>query len=191
MRAEEMKDQFKIARCGIEVTHPAETRYREVKPHWWSRKTVLQPYEFIPDPERYSLSDALAAIRLLGETGSQEALDFLEDLYTPSTDSDYEEYFVSGGSEPRDDDWKYNITTSIIYPRACGELAAALKFDVGYETGYCDYDDGSENETPDYVEQLRNGELEPPSESEAHQIIREAIGKLRSRLRQSADYPVG
>lgn len=184
MCTEEIQSLFKIANCGIKTTFPTETRYLEVKPHWWSKKTVLQPYEFTPEPEHYRLHDALAAIKALGETGSQEALDFLNDLYTVSTESEYEEYFVSGGSEPRDDDWMYSVTTYAIYPRAQGELKEALKFDIGYDTGYRDYDDGSERQITDYAERIKHGDLESSNTGEAHRTIREAMQRLKSSLQR-------
>ena len=182
MYMDEMENLFKIANCGITTTYPIETRYREVKPHWWSRKTVKQPYAFTPEPAYYRLHEALSAIKALGETGSEKALDFLKDLYTVSTESEYDEYFVSGGSEPRDDDWMYSVTTYAVYPRAHGDLMDALKFDIGYDTGYRDYDDGSEQEVRDYGERIKRSELESSSLGEAHETIRDAIRKLKSVL---------
>lgn len=181
MSIESLQTLISIANCGIRLQHPTEIRYRDVKPHWWSWKTVKEPYEYTPKPEYYQLDESLKAIEALGETGNLRALEFLENLYIPKIECQSERYFVSGGSEPRDDDWKLVITTAVVYPNAQGCLADALSYVVGTEDIY--EDDTEENlEVNDYSDQLERGELVPPENNQAHIIIQTAIAKLKRVL---------
>jgi len=127
------------------------------------------------------LDDSLKAIEALGESGDLKALDFLESLYTPKIGYESERYFVSGGSEPRDDDWKCLITTSVVYPNAQGSLADALSYVVGTEDFYVD-DNEDDSGVDDYAGRLERGELAPPENNQAHIIIQTAIAKLRKAL---------
>lgn len=179
MSPESLQELINIANCGIRLRHPTEIRYRNVKPHWWSWKTVKEPYEYTPKPEYYELNDSLKAIEALGESGEPQALDFLKSLYTPKISYESERYFVSGGSEPRDDDWKYLITTSVVYPNTQGSLADALSYVVDTKDIYVDDD---ESGVDDYSDQLARGELSPPENNQAHIVIQTAIAKLRKAL---------
>ncbi len=176
-----LADLFNRVNCGISKQYPAETRYREVKPHWWSRKMVKEPYEFTPEPEHYHLEEALKAITALGESGSSAALEFLEKLYTPDIDYDSERYFVSGGSEPRDDDWKYQVTISVVYPNAAGELYDSLKYIVHTDDYYED-DSDADPYQEDYFTKLKQGELPPPENEKSHLEIQAAIAELKKTL---------
>ncbi len=178
MNLESVHELMNIANCGIRKQYPVEIRYREVKPHWWSWKTVKEPYEYVPEPEYYRLEDSIKAIKELGESGDQHVLEFLEKLYTPEIDQQSERYFVSGGSEPRDDDWKYLITTSVVYPNAMGSLYDALQYIVDTTEIYED-DCGYEVSDVDYSAKLKRGELPPPENAEAHIVIQTAISKLK------------
>ncbi len=180
MNPEPITELMNIANCGVRLRHPTEIRYREVKPHWWSRKTVQIPYEYTPAPEHYHLDASLKAIEALGETGNPQAHEFLERIYTPDLDYQSERYFVSGGSEPRDDDWKYLFTVSVVYPNAQGELYDALKYEVSSRDVYEDDDDGFLDE--DVVEKFRRGELHPPDDVKAHVVVQTALAKLKKAL---------
>jgi len=181
MNAETLDELINKVNCGIRKQYPAETRYRDVKPHWWSWKTVREPYEFTPDPEYYNLDDSLGAIEILGESGDPHALKFLEKIYTPEIDTESERVFISGGSEPRDDDWKVFVTVSVIYPHAKGSLREALRYIVG---SYDYYEDSNEDEpsTDDYADKLTRGELPPPENEKAHIVLKKAIHKLQNAL---------
>jgi hypothetical protein len=180
MDGRSVQELMRIVDGGVKTTYPTEIRYRTVKPHWWSKKTIQQPYEFTPEPEYYNGEDALEAVRLLGESGSAEALAFLENIYLhPSIDCKYEEYEVSGGSEPRDDDMKYIIRSYVVYSRVYGDFRGWLTYFVGSDDGYCD---DAELNMPDYDEMLQNGELPPPGNRRAHLAMRTAIAKLKESL---------
>ena len=181
MNPESINELINIANCGIRTLFPTETRYRDVKPHWWSWKTVKGPYEYTPDPEYYGLEDSLKAIEALGESGSPEALEFLEKIYTPKINYQSERYFVSGGSEPRDDDWKYLITTSVFYPNAQGDLQDTLAYIVNSEDVYED-DPDDDSDDVDYLKKLERGELAPPENVKAHIVLQTAISKLKKVL---------
>ena len=181
MNLESINELINIANCGIRTLLPTEIRYREVKPHWWSWKTVKEPYEFTPEPEYYGLEDSLKAIKALGESGSPEALEFLERLYTPKINYESERYFVSGGSDPRDDDWKYLITTSVVFPNTQGDLQNALIYVVDTRDVYED-DPDDDGDDVDYFDKLERGELPPPQDVKAHMVLQTAISKLKKTL---------
>lgn len=181
MNPESILELMNIVNCGIRMRHPTEIRYRNVKPHWWSWKTVQEPYEYTPDPEYYRLDDSLNAIEALGESGEPGVLEFLERIYTPQIGYQSERYFVSGGSEPRDDDWKYLITTSVVYPNAYGSLSDALNYVVDTRDVYED-DDEEDPAEEYYFEKLKRGELPPPENVRAHIVLQTAIAKLRKAL---------
>ena len=180
MNPDSIRELMNIANCGIRRQFPAEIRYREVKAHWWSRKTKQEPYEYTPAPEYYSLDDSLAAIQALGESGNSEALEFLEKLSAPAIEHQSERYFVSGGSEPRDDDWKYFITISVEYPNTQRELYDALKYTVSTRDIYEDDDDDYPEE--DFSAKLEHGELPPPESAKAHIVLQTAITTLKQSL---------
>lgn len=181
MNPESIHELMNIVNCGIRKQFPAEIRYRDVKPHWWSWKTEKEPYEYTPDPEYYHLDDSIKAIEDLGESGDPLALAFLEKLYSPEIDTQSERYFVSGGSEPRDDDWKYLFTTSVVYPNAQGSLYNALEYTVNTRDVYEDdcEEDGFEEH---FYDKLTRGELPPPEDVRAHVVLQTAISKLKKTL---------
>jgi hypothetical protein len=182
MNPESIHELINIVNCGIRLRYPTEIRYRDVKPHWWSWKTVRESYEHTPDPEYYHLDDSLKAIEALGGSDNPEALEFLERIYTPEIKYQSERYFVSGGSEPRDDDWKYLVTTSVVYPNARGDLQDALHFIVNTSDYYEDDDNDEELAEDDYSGKLERGELSPPENEPAHIALQTAIAELKKTL---------
>ncbi len=184
MVTESIHELINIVNGGIRLRYPTEIRYRDVKPHWWSWKTAKESYEHTPEPEYYHLDDSLKAIETLGESGNPEALEFLERIYTPEIKYQGERYFVSGGSEPRDDDWKYLVTTSVVYPNAQGSLQDALNFIVSTKDYYEDDDNDNDEDLPedDYSGKLERGEISPPENEPAHIVLQTAIAKLKKAL---------
>jgi len=180
MEGKSVQELIHIANGGVKTTYPTEIRYRTIKPHWWSKKTIQEPYEFTPEPEYYCGDEVLEAVRLLGESGSAEALAFLENIYlNPSIDYSYDTFEVSGGSEPRDDDTKYIVYSYVTYCKATGDLRGRLSYFIDSDEGYCDE---SELNLPDYDEMLQNGKLPPPEDSRGHAVMRAAIAKLKETL---------
>ena len=136
------------------LLHPKRSR---------SRRRTIQSRLRELETKRYQ--DQLAAIDCLGETGSREALEFLEKLYTPTiTYEDGDDYTIGWGAS--DTLTGHDSRETRDYTNAPLELRKRLSFSVTHifaAPGLCN------------VERITS--------SGAHAVVRTALSRLRTEIR--------
>ena len=129
-----------------------------------------EPREWI---RHYGFKDQLIALEALGMTRSQEALKYLEDLYTPTIGREYS--IDPGGRYSAFD--PYDVIEVYTYPNARGQLGDALEFRADVMT--------TSSFKEDYEADLQSevwSRLMEVKKTDAHRVIIEAIGSLKKNL---------
>lgn len=119
-----------------------------------------------------SLDEQLEAIESLAATGSEDALRFLENLYSSHEERvGFSQFYGTIGTQ----DIGYEITKVVqVYPNATGPLKDALDHVLGMEGSGTGYGGGYLNTDQPYPEDLS---------APVHQRLRTALATLKAALR--------